>query len=56
MQQDNAKLIISSQTGENEDEENQRNRKMWVILTEIFMRFDNAYILSRDETANSTRL
>jgi len=42
--------LLPSPTGENEDEEKQWNRKRRVLLTELFMYFGNAYILSSHET------
>ena len=50
MQKGNGELTVIFPTGGNEDEENQWDRKRWVILIEIFMYFENAYILSWDET------
>ena len=50
VQKENRELIVIATTRENEDEEEQWNRKRWVLLIEIFMYLGNAYILSWHET------
>jgi hypothetical protein len=50
VQKENGELTVISPTGENEDEERQWNRRMWVLLIEIFMYFGNAHIFSWNET------
>jgi hypothetical protein len=49
MHYENGRVIVICQTGENEDEEKQWNRRRWVIK-ETFMYFGNTYILSWDQT------
>jgi len=46
VQKVNGELIVISPAGENEDEEKQWDRKRRVLLTELFVYFGNAYILS----------